>query len=84
MKHIQTFDSFLNEQTLNEGKAEPLFKKGDEVVIGQVGGSAKKYAGKDGVISSAAMSYSNGKYSYMVKVGRTEIEFDEIELNSKS
>ena len=40
-----------------------------------------KYSGKDGLIASDPMEHSNGKFSYMVKINRNEIEFDENELN---
>lgn len=76
MKHLQTFESFLN-----EGKMEPLFKKGDSVKVKTVYGGVKKYSGKDGLIASDPMEHSNGKFSYMVKINRNEIEFDENELN---
>ena len=76
MKHLQTFESFLN-----EGKMEPLFKKGDSVKVKTVYGGVKKYSDKDGLIASDPMEHSNGKFSYMVKINRNEIEFDENELN---
>jgi hypothetical protein len=76
MKNLQTFEEFLN-----EGKIEPLFKKGDSVKVKTVYGGVKKYSGKDGVIASDPMEHSNSKFSYMVKINRNEIEFDENELN---
>jgi len=77
MKHIHTFESFLN-----EGKSEPLFKKGDEVTIStsSADANAKKYNGKKGIVALDPMEYSNGAYSYLVKVGRSEVEFSEMEL----
>jgi hypothetical protein len=78
MKHLQSFENFLH-----ESKAEALFRKGDEVTIKDLYGSGKKYSGKDGVITSEPMEYTNGKYAYMVKVGRSEVEFNEYELNNK-
>ena len=76
MNNLQTFDEFLN-----ESKATPLFKKGDSVKVKTVYGGVKKYSGKDGLIASDPMEHSNGKFSYMVKINRNEIEFDENELN---
>jgi hypothetical protein len=70
------------ESLFNEGKSHPLFKKGDEVTItlSYADDSAKKYNGKKGIVSMDPMEYSNGTYSYMVKVGRNEVEFRETEL----
>jgi hypothetical protein len=68
-------------ESVNEGKIEPLFKKGDSVKVKTVYGGVKKYSGKDGVIASDPMEHSNSKFSYMVKINRNEIEFDENELN---
>ncbi len=77
MKYVHTFDQFLH-----ESKKEPVFLIGDQVIIANVGGSSKKYNGLKGIVSSNPMQYSNGTYSYMVKVGRREIEFRETELQS--
>lgn len=63
-----------------ENKQLPLFNVGDRVEIKELLGSGKKYSGREGVILEEPLELSNGKFSYMVKVGNKTVEFQEYEL----
>ena len=79
MEHIKSYKEFIN-----ESNKEPKFANGDQVIIQNVyGPDGKKYNDKEGIVSGNAMKYSNGSYSYTVRIGRKEIEFRETELKKK-
>lgn len=72
-KEIEILDSRIAE---NEAKkiGTPRFSKGDKVAATMDVGC------RNGIIAEEPLKWSNGKFTYMVKVGRKEIEFAEFEL----